>query len=322
MSLLSGEVESTPSKRKLPLSSSDCSPISETALENQPKSKKQEKKRRKMNAEMTSLREAIDAINSKMDTIVSKIDTLATKESQNEMKADLNRMIGTLKTRVDKLEGELYEIGKKNDGLQNSLSAVKKQNTDLSGEVKALRERVRQNESKNNDLEQYGRRSHLRVFGVPEDRGDKESVQDCRKKVADIFQNLIKVPVGEDRIEVAHRTGSVAKARANNSTRPIIVRFLSREDRDTVIRNRKVLKGKKISVAEDLTLPNLRLLKRLEEHSGTMSSWSSNGKLFAKLKNGLIIKVDTTTDINMVINRGLKNGRESEGREHQEMSHL
>ena len=39
------------------------------------------------------------------------------------------------------------------------------------------------------------------------------------------------------------------------------------------------------------------MLKKANEHSATMSVWSSNGKMFAKVKNGRIVRVNIHTDL-------------------------
>ena len=340
----SEEVDVTPSKRKqIPSSSSDNSPVGGSELTASQNSKRQDKKRRRKqrlkealelekkketeiedfykeieetetvetmtNEQSPDIHSKLADINLAVTNINSQMATLATKETLSELKSVFCKSIESLEAKVEKMSGELFVAQQQNEGLQKALSAVSQRNRELEAELKAQSERIRLNEKKHNDLEQHSRKQNLRVFGVPEPQGgEKESAEDCMEKVAQIFKEKIGVKVGVEQIEVAHRTGSLAAARANKRVRPIIVRFLSRKDRETVIMNRKNLKGKGVSVGEDLTTANLKILKRLEEHTGTLSAWSARGNLFAKLKNGTIIKADMMTDIKKVIDESM-NGR-------------
>ena len=122
----------------------------------------------------------------------------------------------------------------------------------------------------------------------------------CIKKCATVFTKDIGVKVTEADIDVAHRIGPPPP---KGRSRPIIVRFLSRQARDLVVSNRKNLKNKGVAVGEDLTKANYNLLLAAEKHSATLAAWSSNGKILSKLKNGRIIRVDI--DINAVFKKGL-----------------
>ena len=332
----SGEVDVTPFKRKqIPSSSSDSSPAASQV------SKKQEKKKRRRqrlkeaselvdkteaeadiaeaetietgeimsNEQSSEVSSQLAALNVMVTNISSQMANLATNDALRNLNSELTKLVKALNERLDKVDGELFEMKNKNEGLQKALSAVSQQNSELRAEIEGQKERFMLNEKRHNDLEQHSRKQNLRVFGVPEPQGEeKETGKDCIEKVAQIFKEKVGVPIGVEHIEVAHRTGSLAAARANKRSRPIIVRFLSRKDRETVLVNRKNLKGKKVSIGEDLTITNLKVLKRLEEHSGTMSSWSVRGNLFAKLKNGVVVKVDMLSDINKVITEGLRGG--------------
>ncbi|XP_076449959.1 flavin-containing monooxygenase 1-like [Babylonia areolata] len=109
-------------------------------------------------------------------------------------------------------------------------------------------------------------------------------------KLSDLFTSKLGVAVTEADIEAAHRTGS--RTPQHTRPRPMIVRFLSRRKKDEVLANRRKLKGnpQKISIAEDLTSLNFKLLKEAKEHSATLDAWSSRGKIFAKIKNGKTVR--------------------------------
>ena len=127
----------------------------------------------------------------------------------------------------------------------------------------------------------------------------RETANNCIKKCVKVFTKDIGVKVTEADIDVAHRIGPPPP---KGRSRPIIVRFLSRQARDLVVSNRKNLKNKGVAVGEDLTN---NLLLAAEKNSATLAAWSSNGKILSKLKNGRIIRVNIDMDINVVFKKGL-----------------
>ena len=96
-------------------------------------------------------------------------------------------------------------------------------------------------------------------------------------------------------------TGGQREERKKN-TRPIIIRFHSRMLRESVLVKRRLLKGKNISIGEDMTNKNYKLLKRASSHPATESAWYSKGQVVAKLVNGLKVKLDITSDVLTLLN--------------------
>ena len=293
---------------------SSSSPVSSSAKTSDKKDK-QERKKTKMSelgneeASLSMVLKSLNDLNRKHDELTLKLENNATKEDIKEMKSDLEKVNASLNLKIDKLDGRVYELEKKNDELQNALASQKAMNETLRSDIVGLVDLLREKENDHNELEQYGRNWSVRIFGVkePQEPGAKETVDDCAQKAVRVFRDMIGIEdITTEDIEMCHRTGSLEKARTNNKNRPIIVRFFSRRKRDKVLKTRKVLKGKKVSVGEDLTMKNVRLLKRVDEHSATMSAWSHNGHIFAKLKNGLVRRVDLLTDIDKMFNECMR----------------
>lgn len=100
------------------------------------------------------------------------------------------------------------------------------------------------------DLERYGRRWNLRLYGVPE--VEKE---DVRAKVIDVCQELLpseKEKVS-DAIDVAHQVGKLHQI--DSRPRGIILRFISRRLRDVIwkaAKNSVFLQSKGLRFTEDL----------------------------------------------------------------------
>ena len=139
-----------------------------------------------------------------------------------------------------------------------------------------------------NQLEQYSRRSHLRIWGLETKQGE-----DCKTIVASFVRKLkgpsnAPLPCTEADIDAAHPLPLKNRRRSgapSSSASCIIVRFFGRDLRDSVIKARRQLKGSKISIQEDLTAKNHLLLNELKKKDYVEGAWSWNGKIMAKLRD-------------------------------------
>ena len=137
--------------------------------------------------------------------------------------------------------------------------------------------------SDQNDQQRYDRGWNLRVYNVEEKA----------RKCCQILTDPICVPTREEDLEAAHKTGPTMTGKR----RPIIVRFQSRKLKDKVLANRENLKNEGVAADEDLTAASYKLVRDADKHSYTLASWSSRGKVFAKLKNGKTVRIKYGTDI-------------------------
>ena len=88
-----------------------------------------------------------------------------------------------------------------------------------------MADRLRQEVENNIALEQYTRRENLRFNNIEE----KEH-EDCKAVVCNILEIELGVDTSKIRFHAVHRVGKKILSRR----RPIIVRFVCREDRDKV----------------------------------------------------------------------------------------
>ncbi|XP_078377847.1 uncharacterized protein LOC144660998 [Oculina patagonica] len=91
-------------------------------------------------------------------------------------------------------------------------------------------------------LESYTRRENLRFENIPEEPGE-----DCTEVALDIIQNELKINTDGLRFHAVHCVG---KRQTHNSTaplrpRPIIARFVVREDKDAVMAVKNRLRNSK-----------------------------------------------------------------------------
>ena len=164
-------------------------------------------------------------------------------------KDDMQKLIVRLEEKLERLLVEkIDEIKKpledKIQGLESKLSVYEAHMQDL--------------EVKIDDNEQYSRRSSLRITGIPLPQNEKESSEECTKKVMDVFAEL-EVDISEDGIDRAHRVGKKTTDGDGIEGQAMIVKLNSWKDRVAVYRERKKLKDKRIYV--DLTFRRAKLLK-------------------------------------------------------------
>ena len=71
----------------------------------------------------------------------------------------------------------------------------------------------------------------------------------------------------------------IQKKTRSAKLRPIIVKYVRYNTRNTIHRNKKVLKGKGISVTESLTAKRIKLSEKARELHGYVNVWSQDGKI-------------------------------------------
>ena len=184
--------------------------------------------------------------------------------------------------------------------IENSVDNVKRENESLVTENVSLREDLKACQRQVNDMEQYGRRWNLKIYNVEDNR--KESTNETKDKALQVFNNTMGLKVAAQDIEACHRL----PATDNSKRRAIIVRFRDRGVRDTVWNNKTTLKNKGVSLSEDLTVANAKMLKEAYKHEHCKSTWSMSGKCYARLQNGHRVRLLLFENVNHTISEGMK----------------
>ena len=321
--------------------SSSPVPIVKEKKEKEKKEQKDSKKQKMdgqsadQTVDLNLILKALNELNRKQDDLQKTLQNVATKDDIKDLRVEMEQMNKRLSKRIEVLENDTYNLKRDRDSHKNQIDAIKTEKEEIQGFLNSQRQKLSDTDQNLNSLQQYTRNWSLRFFGLVETEG--ETVTDCVDKVVTLVKNKLNVNISTTDIEIAHRTGKKpsrderdgpehmesgdsdgagavggagAGPRPGAGTgakhRPIIVRFYSRLVRDSVLIKRKVLKDTGVSIGEDLTPENFKCLKKVQEHSGTLSSWSHRGKILAKLKNGVIIQVTPASDINKMIETGLK----------------
>lgn len=219
----------------------------------------------------------------------------------SEIQSQLSGQISQLTETVDQMSGEISELRRENDELKRDLEIAKETAENLQREVSEAKFQAALADRKVNDLEQYGRRNNVRVFGILEDGG--ETSADCERKVLKLFNVKLGLShIGSRDIEAAHRVGPKPKRSRQEQQqqqqladrpRAIIVRFLSRKVTEEVLHVKRKLKNTGFGIAEDLTKDNYQLLQKCREHPNTEAAWTKHGTVCVETKDGRFVRVKT-----------------------------
>ncbi len=168
-----------------------------------------------------------------------------------------------------------------NEAVKKAVSEVEaKFNQQLkvkTEEIKKLKSEVETLADKLNDIEQYGRRDSVRVFNVP-DNADKSLGETVSCDVINKLPRDARFDIEEDTVRY-HRVG-----RANpGKPCPVIIKFISYKKKMIFLKSRRVFKGCKITVADDLTGVNYNRLKEARDMDIVQNAWSWDGVLYAQV---------------------------------------
>lgn len=186
----------------------------------------------------------------KMDTaIIDRLDQLSTQTSDgfrqihedfNTFKLEIKSEIVAIKTVIRDLEKateytqqDVEDLKKKNDEQIEEKTILVQRIEELEEQVQSITKELKQERENLINLEQYTRKENLIFNQIPE--SDDEN---CKDKIKNILENM-GIISNEIKFHAVHRIG---KKRQGTFVRPIIARFVSREDRDLVFYKKKEIK--------------------------------------------------------------------------------
>ena len=239
-----------------------------------------------------SIQSAIETYNNKMTELMSeKIDAINKKV--DEMEKKINKRTETLNRAIDIVENEKFILEQQQDVTKSKMDEIKEELDTCKNDLSNMSRLYHDTMTLANHNEQYSRRNNIRIFGIPQITPD----EDCTKVVIDFVQHNLELDITSSDIIGAHRVGKKHKYKPQ----AIIVKFLRKSTKHRVISNRYKLKGKGLVIVEDLTMRNLQLLNRAQNHDRIKSAWTSNGKIFALGNNGIKVHLDLFCDIDALL---------------------
>ena len=176
-----------------------------------------------------------------------KDDIKAVREELNEATKSLNAAWE-----------EVSSLQEKNRILQQQLDSTAEENVKLKEDFEALKVRIVKQED-------YSRRENLRFYNIPESA--QETNEECVQKVKQVLSDLGAPP--DVKFHAIHRTGKPNTNSGDSSTssgeprpRPILARFVSRMDSESIwIKRKELLKSRRFStvlIDQDLSPESAR----------------------------------------------------------------
>ena len=232
----------------------------------------------------------------KVTDLDEKMKMLVTK---NELHEYVEQATLTLTEENERLKGEFFSVLNENDDLKARIERLEEAAFNQEGNMDACNYKGDYCREAINDLEQHGRSNTIRMYGVP-GRPNEPAVESVNIAVSVINSKLGFNFTRRD-IDIAHRLPHFNKS--NRSPQAIIVKFVRRMDKLSVMGKRKKLKHSKIVIQEDLTRQNSQMLNTVYKRDDVHSAWSSGGKVFAKFKD----RDSTVQQIHSVLHERVKN---------------
>ena len=143
----------------------------------------------------------------------------------------------------------------------------------LKSEVDSLSTKIEKLEKLQDQQEQFSRRNCLLVYGIAEEKEEITNEVITNKEKLNLEIKLRD-------IERMHRFGEPRKTRGK--TRPVTVKIVRYNDRNRVVKNKKKLKGQKISITESLKKTRMDKLKQTKETYRFTNVWTTDRKILFK----------------------------------------
>lgn len=161
----------------------------------------------------------------------------------------------------------------------------------LNEEVESLHKKNEQLkkiiEKKTDKLEQQSKQKNLRIYGVKFNKNDK-----LEKVVCNLFENKLDIKMNESKWESCY----YVQNNTNEEKGSIFIKFRNASDKEKIYGNKKMLKGSKIVIKEDLTKTRKELLIKAATRFGRTNTWSLNGDIFI-FNNGRKLKIETLDEL-------------------------
>ena len=225
------------------------------------------------------------------------------------------KMQEVLGKQIDKLVEQ--KVAVKVASLQSEVNTLQ---TSLAKVQKDLKDVI----VRNDDLEQYSRRSCLRISGIPEDGND-----DTTRAVLDLAHRC-GANINQDDIDRSHRVGRPKETaideediadisdeqQVSAKSREIIVKFHSYGARLQLLKGRKFFRERniKIFINEDLTKTRKNLAfscrkLRKDPRSTVAKTWVYNGNVFIQDNDDNKVRVTSLEDLNPYMPENQNNDR-------------
>ena len=145
-------------------------------------------------------------------------------------------------------------------------NTTKKKVEDIQNEFSSVKFEI-------NRLEQYSRKSSIRVYGIEESQEEKVG-----EKALSKIKEEINVEISPDDVDIVHRVGK----RSEERPRSILVKFSSHKPKERVLKSKNHAKDTRIS--EDLAARTRTMPQANKVALNIEKAWTLDGKMKYKFK--------------------------------------
>ena len=213
------------------------------------------------------------------------------------------------------METWLFTLDERCSHIEESFSSLVNDNL-LKKELGQVRQELRDAMTSHNEFEQHFRNNNIRIRDSTVKRNSdnpKEAIVEMfrdKMHLLDIqpkdFEIVSILPINRDRKTRTDQASEPNHDEINpaHQEHAVCIRFSDRKTKERILQKRKILKGCRIVIDEDLTSMNVKLMNRLRLDERMKNVWSWNGIIYAQLQNGNkvaakpFITVDTMCSIN------------------------
>ena len=212
-----------------------------------------------------------DTVKEMQRQILTLINTTnEVKERQIKGESHLNELTKSLKHFSEKIDDYEKERKEKDEIIKTMQGRI----DTLSGKIDSLTMHL-------DNQCQYSRRNCLLIHGLKESNSENTDNLAIKNLNEHIGTSLTSAD-----IDRSHRLGK--KKEPGTKPRPIIVKFLRYNDRSKVFKNKKRLKGTRISITESLTGTRMRFLTETRDEYGFQDVWTVDGRILYKDAKGCV----------------------------------
>ena len=159
---------------------------------------------------------------------------------------------------MEEVNESIKFINEKFEKMEAERKEKERQISELKNEVKYLNQKVEPMDMSLDHHEQYSRRNCLLIHDVKEN--EKENTDEV---VIEFFEKEMKEKLSANDIDRSHRL----EKKNGSRPRPIIIKFTRHYVHNVIFRKKKILKGKAVSITENLTKKRITEMKIARENS-------------------------------------------------------
>ena len=200
-------------------------------------------------------------LESKVNEIFENRNTLKENQIKGEKQlTDLTERVNFLSEKFHEFEGDKML----KEEIINS----------LSGQVSVFHDDLKKMEAQVHQQAQYSRQNCLLFHGIKEEKGE-----DTDTIIINTVKEEMDIEILSNHLNWSHRIGN---PKTKKKERPITVKFVRCNLRHNIFKNKKLLKGKGVSITESLTKDRMAKLNEARETYGFRNVWTSDGKIIFK----------------------------------------